>query len=115
MKLERITYQKIFPLGAFANERLGMEAILDDAEDPKQAMKVLKKLVHEMHLPEELPQSRDAEGIMQIDQRQLRTYLENATSLQDMKLLKPHLPEELKGEYAQKLKKMLLYAAESGD
>lgn len=49
MKITTINYKKVFPIGAYQNEPLGIEATLDEGEDPIEAFKTLKQLAHEAH------------------------------------------------------------------
>lgn len=49
MKITTIQYKKVFPIGAYQNEPLGIEATLDEGEDPIEAFKTLKQLAHEVH------------------------------------------------------------------
>jgi hypothetical protein len=50
MKIDRISYQKLFPLGAYVNERIGAEGQLDDGEDAIRATKELSDMVHKIHM-----------------------------------------------------------------
>lgn len=50
MKITTIQYKKVFPIGAYQNEPLGIEATLDENEDPIEAFKTLKQLAHEVHI-----------------------------------------------------------------
>lgn len=49
MKPDRINYQKTFNLGNYTSERIGMEAQIDDGEDPQTKLLVLKNLVEDFH------------------------------------------------------------------
>lgn len=49
MQIDRISYQKVFPLGVYTNHRIGMEASLDEGEDVAQALQQLKKTVEDFH------------------------------------------------------------------
>lgn len=49
MKIKTINYQKLFPLGAFMNERIGVEVQLDEGEDPTQVLISAKKMVEMWH------------------------------------------------------------------
>jgi hypothetical protein len=50
MKIDRVSYQKLFPLGVYINERIGVELSLEAGEDAKEALKTARKLVHEYHM-----------------------------------------------------------------
>lgn len=49
MNISKVTYSKVFPLGAYTNERIGAEVDLQVGDDPKQALADAKKLVEEFH------------------------------------------------------------------
>src|SRR5690606_30559855 len=49
MKIQTISYQKVFPLGKFVNERIGLEATVSEREDVNEAYLELKKIVEETH------------------------------------------------------------------
>ena len=49
MKLSQISYQRVFPLGSYSTERIGLEATLDEGENPETALSHLKILVEELH------------------------------------------------------------------
>ena len=49
MKVDRISYKKIFPLGSYVNETIGMEAQLDEGDDANECLAELKKQVEELH------------------------------------------------------------------
>lgn len=44
-----ITYQRVFPLGSYSTERIGLEATLDEGENPEIALSHLKTMVEELH------------------------------------------------------------------
>lgn len=47
MKIDRVLYQKVFPLGRFDNEKIGFEASIDDVENPMEAISKLRELAEE--------------------------------------------------------------------
>jgi hypothetical protein len=49
MKLSQISYQRVYPLGSYSTERIGLEATLDEGENPETALSHLKILVEELH------------------------------------------------------------------
>ena len=49
MKLSQISYQRVYPIGSYATERIGLEATLDEGENPETALSHLKILVEELH------------------------------------------------------------------
>ena len=49
MKPTMISYQKLFPLGIYINERIGIEMQLDDGDSPEVALAKAKEIVHKFH------------------------------------------------------------------
>lgn len=45
MKFDKIYYQRIFPLGPYINERIGVEILIEDGESPEAALAEAKKFV----------------------------------------------------------------------
>lgn len=51
MKIDRITYQKIFPTGMmYLNHKIGIEIQLDSDDSPDEAFEVAKKTVEQWNL-----------------------------------------------------------------
>lgn len=46
MKIERVCYEELFPTGAYANQRLRADILLDDSDDPIRGFLLAKELVH---------------------------------------------------------------------
>jgi organic radical activating enzyme len=49
MHIEKVNYQKVFNLGSYQSERIGVELVLNKGEDAKFALEEAKKLVEEFH------------------------------------------------------------------
>ena len=49
MRFERITVQNLLPTASYLNIRLGADLILDEGDDPKEAMKAALELTQEFH------------------------------------------------------------------
>ena len=49
MNIDRIQYQKVFPISTYCTERIGLEASLDDNENPEEALSKLKIMVDTLH------------------------------------------------------------------
>lgn len=60
MKVDRISYKKIFPIGSYINETIGVEVQLDDKDDFHETFQYAKELVEKFH-KENNPQLTDAE------------------------------------------------------
>ncbi len=49
MVIEKISYKKIFPLGSFTTEHIGLEASLDVGDNPQTELEHLKVMVETLH------------------------------------------------------------------
>lgn len=49
MIVDRINYKKVFPISSFCTEHIGLEASLDDKENPEEALNKLKVIVETLH------------------------------------------------------------------
>jgi hypothetical protein len=49
MKIEKVSYQKLFSIGNFLNERIGFEASIDEGESPEAVVKHLKEVADNLH------------------------------------------------------------------
>ena len=51
MKPSKVTYKKIFPIGSYQNESIGVEMDLDDTDSPDAAFEECKRLVEKWGTP----------------------------------------------------------------
>lgn len=49
MTITTISYKKVFPISSFCTEHIGLEASLDDKENPEEALNKLKVMVDTLH------------------------------------------------------------------
>ena len=65
MKIDKVSYQKTFNLGNYSSERIGVDILLNEGEDAKEALATAKQLVTEYH-KENNPQiyEEQEEGIL---------------------------------------------------
>ena len=49
MNINEISYEKVFPLGAFINEKIRVNVSVGVGEDAKAALDVARSLVHDYH------------------------------------------------------------------
>ena len=49
MKIERISYQKVFPIAQYVNEKIGVEIQVDEGDDKEFAFLAAKELVENWH------------------------------------------------------------------
>jgi hypothetical protein len=51
MTIKTIFYHKVFPLGQYTNERIGVEVVVNEGEDPRQLFEEAKAFVEGCHVP----------------------------------------------------------------
>jgi len=49
MTIDRIIYSKLFPLGQFTNEKIGVEIQVDKTDDTQKAFEYAKEIVEKWH------------------------------------------------------------------
>lgn len=49
MRIDRINYQKVFPVGAYLTERIGFEATLEEGEGAQTAIDQLRQMAEDLH------------------------------------------------------------------
>lgn len=49
MNITKITYEKVFPIAQYCNERIGTEITITEGEDPQLAITTAKQMVEEAH------------------------------------------------------------------
>jgi hypothetical protein len=49
MKVDKVSYQKLFPIGSFVNERIGVEITIDENDDVTQVLNSAKSMVEKFH------------------------------------------------------------------
>ena len=47
MRIEKVSYQKVFPLGMYINEKIGVELVLNEGDDAMEALSEARKVTHE--------------------------------------------------------------------
>jgi len=82
-KITSVSYAKLFPLGAFINEKVGVEMTIDEGEDVMSVLNEAKKLVTTFHYEsnKELYEMKgtkvtdivDGEPIIKLDAKQSQT------------------------------------------
>lgn len=99
MKIDRISYKKIFQIGSYVNETIGMEAQLDDGDHIPSCLFDLKNRVEAFHkinnpplsdvvnttwsTPPSIPQSIDRKAIDDLEIK-----IDNATSIEELSTFK---------------------------
>jgi hypothetical protein len=49
MKIDRISYQRNYPVGAYQSEKIGVEATVDEGESVQDALNACRDLVEKIH------------------------------------------------------------------
>ena len=49
MRFNAVSYSRIYPMGMYANEKISVEVIVNELEDPKKALAEAKRLCDEFH------------------------------------------------------------------
>jgi hypothetical protein len=82
MKIERVSYQKIFPLGQYINEKIGVDILVNDGDDPMELLKKASEMVHEFHskneqsFPVDTPVKKRGEALDILEQSGFRYHKE---------------------------------------
>lgn len=103
MKVTSINYQKVFPLGQYINERIGVEIQVDANEDENECLRQAKLLVERFHKDNNphLYQEQESEPIViygeplrkSSDKKpQIESYIDDILAVTD--------PEKLKNEWS---------------
>jgi len=72
MQITSVTYQKTYSIGPYLTERIGVEASIDEGQDPKIVLSELKKLCDEVneannpHLAQPIAQPPEPEKLPEI-------------------------------------------------
>jgi len=117
MKIDRINYQKVFPLGMYINERIGVEIQLDKGDNPEEALLKAKEMVEAFHKENNkwlyMEVNMDAIPIEKPKPEEIRIglFAEDINSCKDMETLKGYRllvkgKPELQQAYDNKLKEL---------
>jgi hypothetical protein len=49
MKIERIHYQRVYPVGSYLTERIGFEASIEEGQDPRAAIEQMRQMAEDIH------------------------------------------------------------------
>jgi len=98
MQINQVSYQKTFNLGNYSSERIGVEIVLNEGEDAKEALNTAKALVEEYHQQSSLMYSLPSNDIVrhpfpeiQVEKEvREQTLEEQIRSCTDLKVLKAY-------------------------
>jgi len=116
MKITSVSYNKTYPTGAYANEKIGMEATLDEGETVTGVLHVLKKMcdaehkANNPHLYQEEPiikTTQQRELIVPIPQQYDTKYLRimGCKTIEELEAIED-ITDDLKLVYDSKKKKL---------
>lgn len=86
MKVDKVTYQKVFPLSPYVNEKIGIEIQVDEGETPEDCLLFAKDTVenwHKKHNPE-LQLTLSDDQIAEIKVERDNTYNRIASIISDI-------------------------------
>lgn len=116
MRMDRITYQKIFPIGMYINEKIGVEMILNEGDSAMDAIAEARKFVHEAHLKYSSHSTEPFEEVVQqIEKKPILTKLDSLindiNTCQEIRVLESYKlivknNKVLQDAYNQKLKEL---------
>lgn len=113
MKVEKILYQRIFPLSAYVNEKIGVEMIVEKGDDAYDVLDLAKSIVedwHKQHHPVPYDPSLTPEEQLPVIQlqdersKEMVDRIAEAMSITELAALKADLPPELMPAYMDRLK-----------
>jgi hypothetical protein len=107
MKIEKITYQKVFPIGPFSNERIGLEVIVEPGDDPSEIAETLRKMVHSMSIPAGVPKCIGEDGLERVDFDAIPEAVRECKDIVTLSRLKPYLPARFEQLYRNKMQYFL--------
>lgn len=94
MKVDRISYQKVFPLGMYINERIGLEIQLDDGEDATIALSKAKAMVESFHIENNkglyVEVNQEAIPIQKPEEIRIGLLIQDIESCKDIKTLESY-------------------------
>jgi hypothetical protein len=107
MKVDRITYKKVFPLSPFINEHLGVEMQVDEGDNVDEVMQAAKMLVHSWHNPQMVDvHAPPLEPVINLRDEPVINTIEDANSIEELSTLKKDLPTHLMPQYMSKLREL---------
>lgn len=112
MKIDRISYQKIFPTGlTYLNHRIGCEISLEEGESADEAFMVAKRFVEEMNLKSNpsygvaIGQMTEEPPTINLEAEKIEASIDNATSMDGLKKLQSEaIKHNLINRYVEKMK-----------
>jgi hypothetical protein len=112
MKPDKVTYQKVFPLSPYVNEKIGIEIQLEEYDNPEYCLDFAKEIVEGWHKKRN-PHLIDEPAIYQsevptinLKDQDREILIDNATSVEELGKLRPGLPSDLVPFFMKKMKEL---------
>ena len=130
MKVQSVSYKKIFPLQQFVNETIGIECSVDEGEDPSDVLDKAKEKIESWHMASRVAEeAKKRNGLTaeeyevlttpvhlkikpyesplkydyNIQDEKLEIAIDNAKTVEELGALRPGLPVSLHTVYMKKL------------
>lgn len=104
MRFDRISYSKIYPTSSFLNERIGIEIIVEEGGDPKEALRAAKQLADEFNKEANPNLYKFNETALSAEEAAIVKEIEIAPTLERLSNFKTVLTQNTKPYYLAKLK-----------
>jgi sulfur carrier protein ThiS len=91
MTVDRISYSKIIPIGAYCNERIGLEASINDGDNVETSMQKLKDLVNSLASnPNQVVESGNGDILVERPTDRVEAIIYDLNSCTDKKILETY-------------------------
>lgn len=104
MSYYKVIFAKLYANSAFLNERIGIEILVEQGQDPKEALQEAKRISDEFHKESNPELYKHNDKPLTAEEASLLEDIKNATDARKLGLLKNHLTSALKPYYSEKLK-----------
>lgn len=93
MKITKVNYTKAFVIGAFLQEKIGVEIEIDDTETPEKALSEAKRIAETWHIannpqvhsmPPPAPYVSSELPVINTAEEKLAIEIENATTMKEL-------------------------------
>jgi|SRR6266568_2889214 len=112
MKPNKVTYQKVFPLSPYVNEKIGIEIQVEESDDPEHCFDFAKEIVEAWHkknntrLIDEVDIHQSKISAMNLKDHYREMLINNANSVEELGKLRPGLPSNLVPLFIKKMKEL---------
>jgi len=106
MRIEKVTYNKLFPTSSFLNERVGVEIILNEGDNAKEALQYAKQLCEEFNKESNPELYKHNETHLTAEEASIAKQIEIAPTLERLAEFKGNLTQNTKKYYLDRLKEL---------